>query len=57
MATDINATLQQTGDGLGHLLDAIADPVVGLVIGLGIASSIVMLFTGLMKAIGSKIGE
>jgi len=55
MASDINATLRQTGDGLGFMLAQIADPIIALVIGLGIATSVVLLFKGLMKAIGDKV--
>jgi len=51
MTSDINSTLRETGDGLGFLLDQIQNPLVVLIIGLGVAAGIVSLFKGITTRI------
>lgn len=55
MTADINSTLRNAGDGLGFLLDEITDPLIVLVIGLGIASAIVLLFGGIVGKIKNTV--
>lgn len=50
-ATGIYGLLTHAGSGTGYFLDAIREPTVDLVLGLGIVGGIIAIFTGLAFAI------
>jgi hypothetical protein len=52
MAATINSTLTGVGDGLGALFDGIAVPLTTLLILLGIATGIGLIFMAIAKRIG-----
>ena len=52
----INETLQEAGAGLGGFLTAIQDPVVNIVLALGIIGGILAIFYGIASVIKRAVG-
>lgn len=52
----INETLTEAGVGLGSFLNAIVDPVVLLVLSLGIVGGILAIFYGIASVIRRAVG-
>jgi hypothetical protein len=52
----INETLQDAGSGLGGFLTAIQDPVINIVLALGVIGGILAIFYGVASVIKRAVG-
>jgi len=55
MATDINTTLREVGDGLGGLFDSMGNPLGAFLIIVGIAGGVVALFMAIAARVRSNM--